>query len=138
MSTTLLTRRRWYQFGLGRMMLLVTVFAVFLAWQQKIVSERLALVDTLATFSEEFEQAQPPGSPIARFVQDHQNQCIEQAGPTGSRLWPRMRGWFGDEPIWVVMTEDKEVFEKAKSLFPEALVLLCHRFDEEGQMIGGP
>ena len=42
-----------------------------------------------------------------------------------------MRAWLGDEPTWVVMTEDKEVFEKAKSLFPEALILLCHHYDEE-------
>jgi hypothetical protein len=33
MPTTPPTRRRWYQFGLGTMLLLVTVFAIWLGWE---------------------------------------------------------------------------------------------------------
>ena len=128
-------RRRRLQFGIGTMLLLVTVFAVFLAWQQKIVRERLAMIDAGGTFSEEFRRAHPRGGTIDIFVHGHQDQCIEQAAPTGWQFWPRMRAWLGDEPTWVVMTDDKKVYEKAKSLFPEALILLCHRFDENGEMI---
>jgi hypothetical protein len=34
------TRRRWYQFGLGTMFLLVTLFAVWLGWELHVVRRR--------------------------------------------------------------------------------------------------
>src|SRR5579863_2209083 len=37
-------RRRWFQFGIGTMLLLVTVFAVWLSWELNYVRHRKACV----------------------------------------------------------------------------------------------
>jgi hypothetical protein len=36
-------RRRWFQFSIGTMLLLVTVFAVWLGWELKVVRDRQAM-----------------------------------------------------------------------------------------------
>ena len=54
MAATIPTRRRWFQFGLGTMLLLVTIFALplgWLGWQLQIVRSRQAVRKQIAASS---------------------------------------------------------------------------------------
>jgi hypothetical protein len=125
MSTYTATKPRWFQFRLRTLFVVVTLVAIWLAWQLRTVHERRAMQETVSMFTEVFEQAQPAGGSIPQFVQALQAQSAEHVAPTRSRVWPRIRKWLGDEPMWVVMPEKQSDFEAAKRLFPEALILFC-------------
>ena len=41
------TRRRWYQFSIGTMLLLVTAFAIWLGWELKFIRDRKHMAEWL-------------------------------------------------------------------------------------------
>jgi hypothetical protein len=109
MPQALKTRRRWYQFGLGTMFFLVTVFAAlmgWLAWEWKFVLDRRAILKRLAD-----------------------GKGIVQVTNPGDQQWvnlPFWRRWMGDRPIPCLIlpekTFSKDELKYVRSLFPEAEV----------------
>jgi hypothetical protein len=109
-------RRRWYQFSLRTLFVVVTLFSIpcaYVGWQAKIVAERKAWLRAY----------QQPGG------WDHWPPKI-LALPTidsGGRR-PTLSGvrrWLGDEAEVVIFVHEKESTEDLKAataLFPEAVV----------------
>jgi hypothetical protein len=105
------TRRRWFQFRLGTMFLLVTLSCVWLAWQVRIVRERQAM----RVFIKEHRS-------IVTTLKDWQSP----SGATPPQInVPFWRIWMGDEPIVEVILShklDHAEMEQVRALFPEAKV----------------
>ena len=108
MSESPPSRRRWYQFRLGTLFLLVTVLAVWLGWQVRIVRERQAM----RVFIKEHRS-------IVTTLKDWQPPL----GATPPKISvPFWRKWMGDEPIVQVTLShklDHAEMEQVRSLFPE-------------------
>ena len=108
MESTQPTRRRWFQFGLGTLFVLMTVFAVWLGWELKYIRERkefLAWVESkLATEA------------------NHTFMIDPLAVPAEIPVWRR---WLGDKPrdaITLPFVATKADAGKARALFAEAKV----------------
>jgi hypothetical protein len=104
-------RRRWFQFGIGSMLLLVTAFAVWLGWGLQRVREREAMLKYLATqtnvrvYNAEFTYEIKPWKRL----------------PLTGRL-------LGAEPIhYITLPKERYLSEEDRqriaSLFPEASVV---------------
>ncbi|MBI2825907.1 MAG: hypothetical protein HYX69_14575 [Planctomycetia bacterium] len=100
-------RRRWFQFGLGTMFLLVTLFALWLAWELNFIHERqafLAWVDRKnAEVTNAWFMVNPPRVPPATI--------------------PFWRRWLGDTAVDTVELPPNSTAadrDRAKALFPEA------------------
>jgi hypothetical protein len=101
------TRRRWFQFGVGTMLLLVTAFALWLAWEKHCIQERR---DFLASNK----------AAIAAGPKRHVMSRKTQYKPAEISLWRR---WLGDEPVDVIpmpFAAGDEAHARARALFPEA------------------
>lgn len=97
-----LPRRRWFRYSLRTMLVVVTVFAVWLGWELKFVRERKAFLDW--TIEERH---------IIRFTHFD--------GPAPAV--PFWRRWLGDAPVQSVMLphgSSEADLIRAQSLFPEA------------------
>src|SRR5689334_18850328 len=87
-------RRRWFQFGIGTMLLLVTLFCIWLAWQVRIVRERQAM---RALIKEQ--------GGVARTLKDWRPLRYPPSAPAPPVSLPPnisvpfWRQWIGDEPI---------------------------------------
>jgi hypothetical protein len=117
-------RRRWFQFGLGTMFVLVTAFAAWLGWELKFIRDREAFLSWRDRKCE-VEQREHPGldGPVALWVRPK---------PATIRIW---RTWLGDEPAeFVVLPHAASIVdqERAKALFPEALV-----YAADGTLLAG-
>jgi len=102
-----LPRRRWFQFSLRTMFVVVTVFAVWLGWQLKIVNERQAFLLWVENTGGVY------GPVVANS--GHQDQPQIQ-------FW---RIWLGDFGVIVIglgkqFENDQGKAEEARQLFPEA------------------
>ena len=84
------TRRRWFQFGLGTMLLLVTVFAVWLGWELSYIRERRAYAQGCAD----------RGRPCV-FVSEASAQGLDKLGVALPTI-PIWRRWLGDEAVVLV------------------------------------
>jgi hypothetical protein len=113
------SRRRWFQFSLGTLFLLVTAFAVWLGWQVNIVRKRQAT----RVFIEE-------QGGIARSLQDWRPMRYPPgyAGPRPGANPPQVslpfwRQWMGDEPVaeilWPAGSAESKIVQ-AMAVFPEA------------------
>jgi hypothetical protein len=108
------SRRRWFQFGLRTMFVVVTVFAVWLAWELKAVRDRrdfLALIDAV-----DLAESKPM---FSVFLEDRPPLS---ATPGTIPFW---RLWLGDKPIEKIhlpLNWSHEQLEKTRSMFPEARV----------------
>ena len=116
MATATPPRRRWFQFGLGTMLLLVTVFAVWLAWELKFVRARLAV----------FATAKNEGRPhvlfLSDYLEDGRLQLVQQGRTLDVPFW---RAWMGDKPavnILVPQRDSPTEAQRIRDLFPEAIV----------------
>jgi len=112
------TRRRWFQFGTGTMLLVVSLVAIWLAWQVGIVRERQAVIDFIRERGGAVVAAkdwQPPSAyaPIGTVTPAVRPQATI----------PFWRRWMGDEPMANVFlpvgTAQADV-ERATAAFPEA------------------
>jgi hypothetical protein len=100
------TRRRWYQFGLGTLFLVVTVFAMWLAWELNFIRERQAWL---------------------RLARDNRVVAKTASDWTGtvpaSAQIPIWRRLLGDESIvairLLVGSPDEEL-QQVRRLFPES------------------
>ena len=106
------SRRRWFQFSLGTMFVVVTIVAAWLAWQRGLVRERERLI-------------RPPVQWLIATV------------PTNTTRVPWLWRQFGAHPIEVIALDkvkfsedDARHFER---LFPEAEV---HRIDPHEDFVG--
>jgi hypothetical protein len=101
------TRRRWYQFSLGTMFLLVTATAFWLGWDMRYIRERRAFLAS----NREAIAAGPKRYIVMRKT---------QYKPAEIPLWRR---WLGDEAVDVIpmpFAAGDEAHAKARALFPEA------------------
>jgi hypothetical protein len=127
--------RRWFQFSLGTMLLLVTVFAVWLAWELNYIRARRAARSTFHGSSTNgrvgistrmWNQPAPPGALTKGFSDAH---------------IPFWRTWLGDEAITLVMivTDDaKPEYERMTYLFPEAVVTVLDSVNDIEYATGSP
>jgi hypothetical protein len=101
-------RRRWFQFGLGTMLLAVTVFAALLGWELDYIRERkefLAWVESTCAAEG-----------------NHTFSIDTLAVPAEIPMWRR---WMGDKPADVItlpFVAAEADADKARALFPEARI----------------
>jgi hypothetical protein len=99
------TKRRWYQFSLRTLMIVVTLFCVvggYVAHEAKVVNERKAKLETGSD------------GPVVDFTVDK--------GKDGAIT--TMRLWFGDHFVSSVHVKQKADINRYKAAFPEADVEL--------------
>jgi hypothetical protein len=115
-------RRRWFQFGIGTMLLVVTAFAAFLGWELSYIRERHAMhkrvVDRGGVIVLGIDQRE-----IAR----------------GTVQIPFWRRWLGDCAVGMLMLESDATpadVERAKAAFPE--VLYCKAVRSPGSVSRRP
>jgi hypothetical protein len=115
MTTTPPRRRRWYQFGLRTMFVVVTVFAVWLGWELKFVRERDKSRRWIV------ENGGDISSIIAMTVDGSANVHFES--PANLPFWRR---WMGDEligSIWLAAEPSEADIRRLRRQFPEAKVI---------------
>ena len=101
------TRGRRLQFGLGTMLVVVTIFALWLGWEVRFIRERQAFLQWI-------KSQEPTGGFVIR--------SSWSGAPAPIPFWRR---WLGDEPENLIelpagsMPADRD---QAKALFPEAVV----------------
>src|SRR5579863_9161354 len=109
MSNPTLIRRRWFQFSIGTMLLLITVFAVWLAWELAFVRARRAYLANLN---------------YAQWHSDGQRMFNIAPPPAGEHATiPFWRSLLGDKPIdFIVLPTgwQPEDLKTGKALIPEA------------------
>jgi hypothetical protein len=108
-------RRRWFQFSLGTLFVLVTVFAIWLGWELKFIRERNSVRESLRAGSVEIVQSRHWGL-IRSDVQ------LRVGRPAAIPWW---RGMLGDEAISIITfppSADESDLEAASEAFPEATV----------------
>jgi hypothetical protein len=107
------TRRRWFQFSLGTLFVVVTVFALWLGWQAKIVRDRKNFLMMLNDYEAAQIENLPPGSPVSIAIN---YPSFEE--PT----LPFWRHWMGDKARGVILlpvNATDEHLRMARELFPE-------------------
>ena len=111
--------RRWLQFSLGTMLLLVTVFAVWLGWELKFIRERQAWLrrvaddpENLVILSTGFEKR---GIDYVTYLALSEPVTI-----------PAWRRWLGDQAlISAILAPSSEIeLDDMHRLFPEADLIL--------------
>ena len=113
-------RRRWFQFSLATMFVVVTVFAVLLGWELKFIEQRDEFREWLLNSRGDF-----------RF-RGNTPQSVTDDIP----IW---RAWLGDTSCSLIMLGHNPTpaqLEKAHKLFPEAEVR--PRYSKDGREIPGP
>jgi hypothetical protein len=99
-------RRRWFQFSLGTMLVLVTVFAAWLGWELSFVRERKATRRWLV--ENEWRVLHPTYGGVE---------------PSDFTI-PKWRVWMGDEPIAIIISPEAVTvrdLERVRNLFREAI-----------------
>jgi hypothetical protein len=101
------TRRRWFQFGLGTLFVVVTIFAVWLGWELKFIRERQAFLMRAGADRTWYVMSSQLDGPI---TPRHRIPTI-----------PFWRRWLGDEAVAIMepphgIAADEEI----DALFPEA------------------
>ena len=107
-------RRRWFQFGLRTMFVVVTVFAVWLGLELNYIHERKAM--------RESPLSQGTAMPASDWV-----QAVAMSRPSSPRISPPKipfwREWLGDEAVGYIRIKSDEPEsddKRAAYLFPEA------------------
>jgi hypothetical protein len=107
-------RRRWFQFGLGTMLIAVTLLALLLGPELNMIQQRKAAISRIQQTGgliwslEAYEVSK--GTRNWSLPADRQTPAI-----------PRWRRWLGDEPFVLVIcrVQDASIM---RSLFPESQV----------------
>jgi hypothetical protein len=97
------TRRRWYQFGLGTMLVVTAIVAVWLAWELSYIRERQAWLRDNPAFVHRME----PGE--------------ETALPEPHISW--WRGCLGDDAVQLIVCPagwSESERDRVQTMFPEA------------------
>jgi hypothetical protein len=106
-------RRRWFQFSLTGMLLLVTVIAVTLGWELSFIRERRALFELMIE---------------RKAVAEKDSELMAQFSKMGARYLPEVlpwwRRWLGDEPVGYIGLNSStiDLSDEAMRLFPEAQI----------------
>jgi hypothetical protein len=101
--------RRWFQFSLGMLFVLVTVFAVWLRWELKYIGDRKATVADLRS--------------RRAFVSNDSLELVAAGQPPVTI--PFWRRWLGDKPVSEIGAPYPYGFTEAewarlRVMFPEA------------------
>jgi hypothetical protein len=108
-------KRRWYQFGIGTMLVTVAAFSVLLK-ELSYVHKRQAFVAAIDASHNSWS--------VRRAA-----ELEKWAAQTGNRYYPPIlpwqRRWLGDEPIEYILIPDSPptIKQQAMALFPEAVVI---------------
>jgi hypothetical protein len=104
--------RRWFQFGLGTMFVVVTAVAVWLAWELSYIRERQAFLASLQHKNAEVTDNR------TTWTFTHPPRAVPPEIP----LWRR---WLGDRAVDAIDLPPKwsaSDRQMAKALFPEAII----------------
>ncbi len=118
------SRRRWFQFGLRALIVVMTFSGLFLGWlarEWKFVRDRRAF-DVAARACHGGYAFSVADSMAANWPQPISEQERETRGPPQVPVWRR---WLGDEPYGLVMVPDvwtKTMAQETAALFPEGWV----------------
>ena len=107
MPTTPPTRRRWFQFSIRSLLLLLTAFAMLLAWEKRYIRARRDFLES-------------NNAAIAAGPKRHVMSRKTQYKPAEIPFWRRL---LGDEPVDVIpmpFAAGEKARAKARALFPEA------------------
>jgi hypothetical protein len=130
MPQALSTRRRWFQFGLGTLLMVVTLVALVLSWELRLVRKRQ---DALAMISERQGVVERP---IGQTVLARRGELCGVARDYESPTLPFWRVWLGDAPVdcflLPAVTFSKEEMLGIARAFPESDVW---RVDDAGNAI---
>ena len=129
MPTPPKTRRRWFQFRLTMLFVLMTLVAVWLAWELSFIRERqawlrenAALVDPDSILAANFVTSL--STPLSRQITGTLTfNTVAPGEPKESIPW--WRNWLGDEAVSIILagkdwTDDDH--EQVVRLFPEAKI----------------
>ena len=123
MESTPPTRRRWSRFSLRTLLVVVTLFALWLGWELKIVRERKAVLEWVkankgATWFAKYGTATTMKmKPAPKF---HNPKAVDVA----PRI-PFWRSWLGDEAVYcfeLPFPEEAGSRERVLRSFPEAQI----------------
>jgi hypothetical protein len=108
-------KRRWLSFSVRTMLIAVTIFCVWLAWNVSIVRERHAAL---------------------QFIRDHGGEAVSfiDTKPPPGFYYPRVsafRRWLGDTEIMFVNVKptDHEKLSSLSSVLAEAMILVYDDFE---------
>ena len=118
--------RRWFQFSLGTMFLVVTVLALWLAWEPNIVRERQVALTWIRDYQIGYllleEDWQTPEN--RTLIENLKTACPERVAPTTRLRVPYIREVLGDKIIVAIGLKSKGDLSRIQSLFPEASILV--------------
>ncbi len=146
---TIAPKRRWFNYSLRTLFVVVTVLCVWLGWNVNIVQQRRAArtrskphsIDAVewahATTARDREHIDPRIVGIAKS-----KWCRKQADPTAGPHISAIRRWLGDEPIGFVAVWNDSDFPSVRALYPEAMtVMFTESSDSQDPLpmsFGGP
>jgi hypothetical protein len=116
-------RRRWFQFGIGTMLLLVTVVATFLAYHVNWIRQRRHFI------AQEKESAQVRSVPVSYDSDPSQTRApgfLWMLGEPGH--WAMLVIAEGESEA-TLTSHDYERLRIAKQLFPEAKITAVHHVE---------
>ncbi len=117
--------RHWFQFGIGTMILLVTVFAVWLGWELAFIRERKSRLQVFST--DDYYWA-------SDFDKDSFAFVSANVGYEKRVVIPCWRSCLGDVPMLCIylMPGKPPCEEEMRRLFPEA-VIITYEVDQFGR-----
>ena len=108
------TRRRWFQFSLGTMFLVVTLFAVWLAQETQTVAERKRTRDWLFERGGR-ENYRYDWWPIRRLLGDKPSNAIFPPSDTTPEEWARLHDVFPEAYVFLIPREPYgEAFDRLR------------------------
>jgi hypothetical protein len=122
-------KRRWFQFSLRTLLIVVTVLAVvcaYVGWQAKIVREREAMLIRLHGFGGDFITSAKIQNLIdSGWWRSEPSDWRSDLNDDQHHTVPWIRRWLGDQPIiamWVPRSIERNAAEEIMGAFPEARI----------------
>jgi hypothetical protein len=132
-------RRLRLAFSLRTLLVMITIFCAWLAWNVSFVQQRARFRQALETETtglfplHESTGTQAHSSSTRALVERMRDRvlignglrdCTKRADPQAAEYIPRVRRWLGDVQAYVVVVNEETDFQRAQHLFPEATILL--------------
>jgi hypothetical protein len=126
MSMPATSKRRWFQFSLTSLLALMTLVAIWLAWELAFIRERRAWLREHPALIDDarVRSGRPLMITVSGDLKLQSNDTLVLTTPTPSRevSLPPWRKWLGDTAVATILDPgfSDEVRADARRLFPEA------------------